>query len=121
MQIITGFFIILLHLVAGNLLSRLIGGFVPGSVIGMMLLFISLMTGAVKDHQIRKVASFLTDNMTVFFLPAFVGIMALWGLISMNLFAWIAVVVLSTVLVLMAAACTQEGIESLVSRINRRK
>jgi hypothetical protein len=39
----------------------------------------------------------------------------------MNLFAWIAVVVLSTVLVLMAAACTQEGIESLVSRINRRK
>ena len=121
MQIITGFFIILLHLVAGNLLSRLIGGFVPGSVIGMMLLFISLMTGAVKDHQIRKVASFLTDNMTVFFLPAFMRIMELWGLISMNLFAWIAVVVLSTVLVLMAAACTQEGIESLVSRINRRK
>ena len=121
MQIITGFFIILLHLFAGNLLSRLIGGFVPGSVIGMVLLFISLMTGVVKDHQIRKVASFLTDNMTVFFLPAFMGIMELWGLISMNLFAWIAVVVLSTVLVLMAAACTQEGIESLVSRINRRK
>lgn len=121
MQIITGFLIILLHLVAGNLLSRLIGGFVPGSVIGMVLLFISLMTGVLKDHQIRKVASFLTDNMTVFFLPAFMGIMELWGLISMNLFAWIAVVVLSTVLVLMAAACTQEGIESLISRINRRK
>ena len=79
------------------------------------------MTGVVKDHQIRKVASFLTDNMTVFFLPAFMGIMELWGLISMNLFAWIAVVVLSTVLVLMAAASTQEGIESLVSRFNRRK
>ena len=121
MQIITGFFIILVHLVAGNLLSGLIGGFVPGSVIGMILLFISLMTGLVKDHQIRRTATFLTDNMTVLFLPAFMGIMELWGLIKMNLFAWIAVVVLSTVLVLMAAAYTQQGVESLESRLKRRK
>lgn len=121
MQIITGFFIILAHLVAGNLLSELMGGFVPGSVVGMVLMFISLMTGLVKDHQIRKVATFLTDNMTVFFLPAFIGIMELWGLISMNLFAWFAVVVLSTVLVLMASAYTQEGVEALASKLNRRK
>jgi holin-like protein len=121
MQVITGFFIILVHLVAGNLLSGLIGGFVPGSVIGMILLFISLMTGLVKDYQIRKVATFFTDNMTVFFLPAFMGIMELWGLIKMNLFAWIAVVVLSTVLVLMAAAYTQQGVESLESKLKRRK
>ena len=80
MQIINGFFIILAHLVAGNLLSELMDGFVPGSVVGMVLMFISLMTGFVKDYQIRKVATFLTDNMTVFFLPAFMGIMELWGL-----------------------------------------
>lgn len=121
MQIITGFFIILAHLVAGSLLSELTGGSIPGSVVGMVLLFISLMTGLVKDYQIRKVATFLTDNMTVFFLPAFMGIMELWGLISMNLFAWLAVVVLSTVLVLVAAACTQEGVESLASKVSRRR
>ena len=121
MQIITGFFLILAHLVAGNLLSTLIGGFVPGSVIGMVLLFISLMTGLVKDHQIRKVATFLTDNMTVLFLPAFIGIMDLWGVIKMNLVAWVAVVVLSTVFVLLAAAYTQQGVESLESRLKRRK
>jgi hypothetical protein len=39
----------------------------------------------------------------------------------MNLLAWIAVVVLSTVLVLMSAAFAQEGMDSLVSRSNRRK
>ena len=121
MQIITGLFIILSHLVAGNILSGFIGGLVPGSVIGMVLLFMSLMTGLVKDSQIRMVASFLTDNMTVFFLPAFMGIMELWGIIRMNLFAWITVVVLSTVLVLVAAAFAQEGMDSLASRINRRK
>lgn len=121
MQIITGFFIILAHLVAGNLLSKLIGGFVPGSVIGMILLFCSLMMGFVKDYQIRKVATFLTDNMTVMFLPAFMGIMELWGIIKMNIVAWVAVVVLSTVLVLLAAAYTQEGVESLASKLKRRK
>ena len=121
MQIITGFFIILVHLVAGNLLSGLLGGSVPGSVLGMILMFISLLTGLVKDYQIRRVATFLTDNMTIFFIPAFMGIMELWGIIRMNLFAWIAVVVLSTVLVLMSAAFTQEGMDSMASRINRRK
>ena len=55
MQVIIGFFIILAHLVAGNLLSTLSGGFIPGSVIGMVLMFISLLTGLVKDHQIKSV------------------------------------------------------------------
>ena len=119
MQILTGFFIILFHLAVGNLLSGLTGDFVPGSVIGMVLMFISLTTGLVKDHQIRKVATFLTDNMTVLFLPAFMGIMELWGLLRMNLVAWIATVVLSTVLVLMAAACTQGGLETMAAKMRK--
>lgn len=121
MQVIIGFFIILVHLVAGNLLSTLIEGLIPGSVIGMVLMFISLLTGIVKDHQVRTVATFLTDNMTMFFLPAFMGIMDLWGIIKMNIVAWVAVVVFSTVLVLLAAAYTQEGVESLASKLKRRK
>lgn len=121
MQIIIGFFIILAHLVAGNLLSSLIGGFIPGSVIGMVLMFISLLTGIVKDHKIRAVATFLTDNMTMFFLPAFMGIMDLWGIIKMNMVAWVVVVVASTVMVLLSAAFTQDGIESLLSKFKGRK
>lgn len=121
MQVIIGFFIILAHLVVGNLLSTLIGGFIPGSVTGMVLMFISLLTGIVKDHQIRTVATFLTDNMTMFFLPAFMGIMDLWGIIRMNIVAWVVVVAASTLMVLLAAAFTQDGIESLLSKFKGRK
>ena len=121
MQVIIGFFIILAHLVAGNLLSALIGGFIPGSVTGMVLMFISLLTGIVKDHQIRTVATFLTDNMTMFFLPAFMGIMDLWGIIKMNILAWVVVVLASTLMVLLAAAFTQDGIESLLSKFKGKK
>ena len=111
MKAITGFFIIVAHLVAGNLLSSAIGGFIPGSVVGMLLLFLSLMTGIVKDSQIREVASFLTDNMTIFFLPAFMGIMDLWGILKLNLVAWLSVVILSTVLVLVSTGAVQQLFE----------
>ena len=121
MQVIIGFFIILAHLVAGNLLSALISGFIPGSVIGMVLMFISLLTGIVKDYQVRTVATFLTDNMTMFFLPAFMGIMDLWGIIKMNFIAWVIVVVVSTLMVLLSAAFTQDGVESLLSKFKGKK
>lgn len=121
MQVIIGFFIILAHLVAGNLISTLIGGFIPGSVIGMVLMFISLLTGIVKDYQVRTVSTFLTDNMTMFFIPAFMGIMDLWGIIRMNIVAWVAVVVATTLMVLLSTAFTQDGIECLMSKIKGKK
>ena len=121
MEVLTGFFIIMAHLAVGNLISGLTGGFLPGSVTGMVLLFISLLTGLVKDWQIRKVAGFLTDNMTIFFLPAFMGIMDLWGMIRLDLWAWLSVLVLTTILILLAAAYTQEGIERMTPFLKRRK
>ena len=121
MQVIIGFFIILAHLVAGNLISTLIGGFIPGSVVGMVLMFISLLTGIVKDYQIRTVSTFLTDNMTMFFIPAFMGIMDLWGIIRMNIVAWVAVVVATTLMVLLSTAFTQDGIECIMSKIKGKK
>ena len=121
MEVLTGFFIIMAQLAVGNLISGLTGNFLPGSVTGMVLLFLSLLTGLVKDRQIRKVAGFLTDNMTIFFLPAFMGIMDLWGMIRLDLWAWLSVVVLTTILVLLAAAYTQEGIERMTSCLKRRK
>ena len=87
----------------------------------MVLMFLSLLTGVVKDHQIRTVATFLTDNMTIFFLPAFMGIMDLWGIIKMNIVAWVVVVVASTLMVLLSTAFAQECIESLLPKFKGRK
>lgn len=116
MSVIIGIFVILAHLVAGNLLSWLIGGFMPGSVIGMVLLYITLRIGIVKEHWIRVVAVFLTDNMTMFFMPAFIGIMDLWGIISMNFWAWIAVLVLSTIVVMISSGYVHDIVERLLQK-----
>lgn len=115
MKIIKGIFIILAHLVAGNLLSSLIG-FIPGSVAGMVLMFLSLLLGIVKEDSVREVAEFLTGNMTLFFLPAFMGIMDLWGILKVNFWGWIAVVAISTVAVLVSSGWVQQGIEYITRK-----
>jgi len=117
MNVFIGLFFILAFLAIGNLLSGLLGGFMPGSVIGMLLLFVSLLTGIVQDRWIRQVATFLTDNMMIFFMPAFMGIMDLWGVIKMNFWAWVAILILSTALVLVATGVVQ----GLIERISLRR
>lgn len=111
MKIIKGLFLILVHLGLGIIVSKLIGGFIPGSVAGMLLLFLSLITGVVKQDSVREVALFLTGNMTVFFLPAMVGIMNIWGLIRVNFLGWLIVLVGSAVIVMATSGLVQELVE----------
>ena len=116
MKILKGIFIILLHLALGHLCAGVIGDFIPASVWGMVLLFASLMLGVVKPDDVKTVAHFLTDNMTIFFLPAAIGIMDQWGLIKMNLLAWLAVVLISTVFVMLTTGLLQQWLMSITKK-----
>ncbi len=118
---IKGIFIIVGMLALGQLCSWAIGGFLPGSVIGMILLFLALMTRLVKPEDVRPVCDFLTKNMALFFVPAFIGIMEQWGLIRDNFLAWLLVIVISTVLVLLITAFTSDGLASLQDRMKKRR
>lgn len=120
MKVLKGSFIILLHLALGYLCAGLVGDFIPASVWGMVLLFASLMLGIVKKEDVQMVAHFLTKNMTIFFLPAAIGIMDQWGLIRMNLLAWLVVVFVSTVLVMISTGWVQQWLMSISSKKRRR-
>lgn len=113
MDIIIGFGIIMGFWAAGEGLSVLMGHFVPGSVVGMLLLFFALLMKWVKAERIEKVAHFLTGNMTIFFIPAVMGIMDQWGVIRMNWLGWLAVIVLTTICVMAATGYTVQGISHL--------
>ena len=54
----------------------------PGSLIGMILLFIFLLTGLVKIDSIHDVGQFFIDNMGIFFVPASIAILKQLQLIS---------------------------------------
>lgn len=111
-----GIFIITGFLALGNAASFAMNRFVPGSVCGMVLLFLALAAKIVEPDDVRPVADFLTKNMSLFFVPAAIGIMEQWSLISGSLFGWIAVILFTTVAVLLVAGGTQSGLVKLQNR-----
>lgn len=106
MKIVKGICIILGFLALGEACSILMARFIPGSVLGMILLFLAFAFKLVNPETIRSVAEFLTKNMAIFFLPAFMGIMDQWGLISLNFWGWLIVMTLSTVAVFVTSGWT---------------
>lgn len=108
---LSGIFIVLSFYVAGELASRFMGGFIPGSVIGMILLFTALCLRWVKPEKIKPVAKFLCDNMALFFVPAGVGILNALDILSAYWQAILVACAVSTVIVIIAVASTQQWFE----------
>ena len=78
----------------------LINHFVPGNVIGMVLLFASLQAKIVKPESVEKVSEFLTKNMTIMFLPPSIGLIASYKILGNNIVTIVLAIVVSTMMVL---------------------
>jgi len=87
-------------LIVGNYIRILTGISIPGSVFGMIILFILLKTGIIKEKKIKNFANFLTDNMGFFFVPVGVGIALYLDLIKAEIWPIIASASLSTLVIL---------------------
>lgn len=114
-------FCILLFYAFGEALSILIGHFIPGSVLGMMLLFAGLKAGIVRPDQVDQAASFLTKNMGIFFVPAGVGLITLLDLIREYWAAIVLSMMLSTILVLAVVAWSEQTLEQRAEKRKQRK
>lgn len=104
-------FYILFFFFAGECISHFIHGFIPGSVIGMVLLFLALAFKVVKPCHVNKISKLLTDNMGLFFLPAGVGLMTSIGVISHYWAVILISCVVSTILVIATVALVQQNFE----------
>lgn len=95
-----GLFYLLLFYFLGNLVSYFIGGFLPGSIIGMLLLFASLSLKIVRADDLKKVVDFLLDNMILFFVPVTAGIVTSYTLVGQHFWAILVSCTVSTLLVI---------------------
>lgn len=116
MSVIIGFSIILGFLALGEVVSVLLSHFIPGSVLGMLFLFFTLLMGWIKPDRVRPVATFLTKNMTIFFFPAFMGILDQWDIISVNLVGWLVVVFVSTIAVFFSSGYAANKVDQLLKK-----
>lgn len=85
---------ILLFSFLGEIISKGLNLPVPGSVVGMLLLFLALQFKIVKIEDVELVGHFLIDNLAILFVPAGVSLMIYFSVIKDS---WLALLVVSAV------------------------
>ncbi len=112
MKYLKQFSIILAFCFIGEAMHHFLPLPIPASIYGIVLLFVSLLSGLIKVEQIKETSSFLIEIMAVMFIPAAAGLINVWDVIKEKWFAYILVIVLSTVLVMViSGAITQRIIK----------
>lgn len=70
---------------------------IPGNVLGMMILFVLLLTGVMKLTWIEEAASFLLKHLLFFFIPITVGMMTLGSVLLENGMILMSILVISSI------------------------
>lgn len=98
---ITLFQLLLIILITsvGNLLQKFLHLPIAGSIIGLVLFYILLMTGVVKETWIKSGANLFLTTMIFFFLPSIVGVKNIIGQMDSNFVIFFLLIAFGTVTV----------------------
>lgn len=111
MKLLRQFLIILIICVSGEVLNKVAHVPLPGSIIGMLLLFVCLLTGVIKVEMIEEISKFLLDHLAFFFIPSGVGLLAYVGILKKNLVPIAVICFVSTILVMVVTGLTVQLIK----------
>lgn len=102
MQFLNGITLLLVYQLVGEVTVRLIGLPIPGPVLGMVMLFVTLMIRGKAPESVDQASSALLSHLSLLFVPAGVGMMAHFGRIADE---WlpIALALLASTVITMAA------------------
>lgn len=103
MKYLKQFLIILAISCLGELLSCWIPAPIPGSIYGIALLFVGLVTKCVPYEAVKDVGHFLVEIMPVMFVPAAVGLLESWQLLAAKWLEYGLLTVVSTVAVMVVS------------------
>lgn len=110
MRYVLQFLRILLITLVGEGMKYLIPLPIPASIYGMVILFVCLLTGVVKLAEVEDVGKFLIEIMPIMFIPAGVGLMTSWGVLSPMLLPVCLITVITLITVLGATGWVSQFI-----------
>ncbi|TVP93124.1 MAG: CidA/LrgA family protein [Alkalibacterium sp.] len=114
-------FWILLFSFFGEFLSLISPVAIPGSVIGMVLLFVALHFKWVKMVQVEEVGTWLTDNMAIFFVPAGVGLMTNFDILGDIWWQLLVTILVTTTLMIAFVAIIVQWLKRRTDRKDQQK
>ena len=108
-------------LAIGEIIVYFTGIKIPSSIIGMLLLTLSLRLGLVKLEKIKHICDFLIENMGFFFVPPGVALMVYLDIIKAQIIPIAVATIVSTILVLIVTGWVHQLTEKIKSNGNSRE
>ncbi|NLK24128.1 MAG: CidA/LrgA family protein [Clostridiales bacterium] len=96
--------IILLAYMLGAIIQSVFNLPIPGTVLGLIFLFIGLYTKIIKIEMIEDICNTLISHMAFLFLPAGVGLMTSFGLLKGKVISFLIIIFVSTIVVWLVTA-----------------
>lgn len=84
----------------GEVLAEALPLPIPASVYGLVLMLVMLRTGLYRLEQVRETGMFFVSILTIFFIPAAVGVMEQWDVLVAIIFPCVIATLLITALVM---------------------
>jgi holin-like protein len=91
-----GLLILVLFFEGGNWFAHALQLPVPGSIIGMMLFFLLMVSGIISVHWVEEMAQYLLKHLSFFFLPITIGIMSMGDLLVSKGWKLLLILMIST-------------------------
>ncbi|RKQ33531.1 CidA/LrgA family protein [Oceanobacillus halophilus] len=109
-KIITHIIILYSIFLVGNWIQQKLDLLIPGSVIGMIILFLLLLSNLIKVSWIEEGTKFMIRHLTLFFIPVTVGVISYFELFRGRGFLLVVIVILSTLLVMVSSGWISQWI-----------
>lgn len=111
------FLIILVINFVGIIIQTLFHLPLPGTILGMLILFILLWTKVLKIESVEKVCDFLILNMIIFFLPPAVELLEYMSLLKTG---FIKILILLFVTTVITMVVTGKTVEFFIKRMEKK-
>jgi holin-like protein len=87
-----------------EIVTRLFSLSVPAVLVGMVMLFLFLVTGVIKAEYFDTSTRFFYRHMMLFLVPSIVGILKYWGILWQEGWTLLLIIIASTTFVLVTTA-----------------
>lgn len=116
MKIFREFLIILVLYFIGELISKTLNIPIPGNIIAMILLFLSLCTGVIKVEKVENISTFFLDHLAFFFIPAGVGLMNSFDSIKSSAIQILIICIVTTIIVMAVTGIIVQFTANMISK-----
>jgi putative effector of murein hydrolase LrgA (UPF0299 family) len=116
MQLINGITLLLIYQLAGEVSVRLLGLPVPGPVMGMVMLFITLMIRGRMAKAVEPASTALLGHLSLLFVPAGVGLIVHFNRLGNEWLPISVTLLLSTIITMAVTALVMQWVTRLTAK-----